>query len=155
MKKTIFLLILCIICIQPMKPLHLGKYQSKNIRVEIKGEVHAPGVYTLDRGSTISSVIDKAKGINGDADISNINLNKELYNKDVIVIGKKLEVSKVSLNAANEEEFCTLPGIGSSTAQKIIAYRQEYGSFQSIEEIMKIKGIKEKLFSKIKEMISL
>ncbi len=48
----------------------------------------------------------------------------------------------------------TLPGIGDGIAGKIIKYRDENGSFKSIEDIMKVSGIKDKLFSKIKDHIT-
>ena len=48
----------------------------------------------------------------------------------------------------------TLPGIGEAKAEAILAYREEYGGFSSIEEIMNVSGIKESTFSKIKDKIS-
>lgn len=63
--------------------------------------------------------------------------------------------TKVSINTAAKEELMTLPGIGESKAESIIAYREEHGAFRSIEEIMQISGIKESVFSKIKEKIKL
>lgn len=49
----------------------------------------------------------------------------------------------------------TLSGIGEARAQAIIAYREQHGGFRSIEEIMEIEGIKEKLFEKIREQIEI
>ena len=48
----------------------------------------------------------------------------------------------------------TLSGVGSSRADAIIAYRREYGGFGSIEDIMKIEGIKEGVFKKMKDKIT-
>ena len=62
--------------------------------------------------------------------------------------------SLININTATEELLCTLPGIGSSKAKSIIAYRTEKGSFQTIEDIMKVEGIKEGMFAKIKDKIS-
>ena len=64
------------------------------------------------------------------------------------------EQKKISINSATEKELQTLTGIGPSMAQRIIAYRSQQ-PFQTIEDIMKVKGIKEKLFAKIKEQITL
>ena len=47
----------------------------------------------------------------------------------------------------------TLPGVGEARAEAIIAYRGENGRFQSAEDIMKIEGIKEKLFAKLQDKI--
>ena len=60
---------------------------------------------------------------------------------------------KVNLNTATKEELQTLPGIGEAKAQSIVAWREEHGSFTQIEDIMKIEGIKEGVFSKIKDSV--
>lgn len=59
----------------------------------------------------------------------------------------------VNINTASKAELQTLPGIGEVTAGKIIEYRERNGKFQTIEEIMAVKGIGEKKFAKIKERI--
>ncbi len=62
--------------------------------------------------------------------------------------------SPVNLNSASVAQLQTLPGIGASTAQRIIEYRQKNGSFKKIEELMNVKGIGEKSFLKLKPLIS-
>lgn len=61
---------------------------------------------------------------------------------------------KININTANQEELETLPGIGSSTAMKIINYRKEKGKFKNIEDIKNVSGIGEAKYNKIKELIS-
>ena len=60
---------------------------------------------------------------------------------------------KVDINSADRQTLMTLPGIGQSKADKIIAYREANGGFSSIEDIMLVGGIKEGMFNKIKESI--
>lgn len=60
---------------------------------------------------------------------------------------------KVNINTATEAQLMTVPGIGASKAKSIISYRNENGDFRSIEDIMKVSGIKEGLFQQIKEYI--
>lgn len=60
----------------------------------------------------------------------------------------------VDLNTATLEELCTLPGIGESRARSIIAYREQKGAFSTTEEIMQIRGIKDAMFQKIKDKIT-
>lgn len=62
--------------------------------------------------------------------------------------------AKVNLNTATKDELMTLPGIGESKADAILKYRTEYGGFERIEDIMNISGIKEAVFSKIKDDIT-
>lgn len=59
----------------------------------------------------------------------------------------------LNINTATAEDLITLNGIGKELAQRIVDYRQEFGAFSCIEEIMNVKGIGEKLFSKIKKFI--
>lgn len=61
---------------------------------------------------------------------------------------------KVDLNTADEALLCTLPGIGESRARSIIAYREEHGPFQKPEDIMKISGIKEAAYEKLKDYVT-
>lgn len=59
----------------------------------------------------------------------------------------------ININTAGKEELMTLPGIGESKAEKIIAYRDENGGFSQTEDLMLISGIKEGLFNKVKDYI--
>ncbi len=61
----------------------------------------------------------------------------------------------VSLNTGSEAQLETLPGVGPSTAQKILDYRQEHGGFSSVEEITAVKGIGPKKFEKMKPFLKL
>ena len=60
---------------------------------------------------------------------------------------------KININTATQGELDTLPGIGPSTAVKIIEYRKENGKFKSIEEIKEVSGIGDAKYEKIKELI--
>lgn len=61
---------------------------------------------------------------------------------------------KVNINEAGPEELMTLKGVGETRAKAIIEYREKNGPFRNIEDIMLIPGIKEGVFSKIKEQIA-
>ena len=62
--------------------------------------------------------------------------------------------SRVNLNTASREELMTLDGIGETRADAIIRYREMYGGFQAIEDVMNVSGIKEGAFEKIKDSIT-
>lgn len=64
------------------------------------------------------------------------------------------EQGKIDLNTADEALLCTLPGIGQSRAQSIIAYRKEHGFFTNTEDVMLVSGIKEAAYEKIKDYIT-
>lgn len=75
---------------------------------------------------------------------SNLSTNKK----------SKTDIEKININKATQTELETLPGIGPSTAEKIIAYRKENGNFKNIEDIMNVNGIGESKYNKIKDLIS-
>ena len=72
---------------------------------------------------------------------------------ETIEVLEKKGSQKINLNTATKEQLMTLSGIGEAKAEDIIAYRAENGDFQTIEDIMKISGIKEAAFQKIKDKI--
>ena len=61
---------------------------------------------------------------------------------------------KININTATEAQLCDIPGIGATRAAAIAAYRQEHGNFTSIEEIMRVNGIKEGTYEKMKDSIT-
>jgi competence protein ComEA len=60
----------------------------------------------------------------------------------------------IDLNTATAAQLETLPGIGPATAQRIVEYREKNGGFKKIEELMNVRGIGEKSFLKIKDLIT-
>ncbi len=136
--------------------------KKKIIYVDISGAVVHPGVYEMQEGARVFEVIELAGGLTEDADCSYINQAKIVSDEDDIRIPTKDEVvvdevqnsSKVNINTAGQAELMTLAGIGKTKAKQIMAHRNENGAFQCIEDIMKVDGIKEGLFNKIKEDIS-
>ena len=66
---------------------------------------------------------------------------------------KDMKSEKVNINTATQTELETLPGIGPSTAMKIITYRKEKGKFMKKEEIKEVSGIGESKYNKIKDLI--
>lgn len=154
MKKVLIVSCLLLLFYGRYEPVDLTTTQRKTKQIEVKGEVEHPGVYTVDIHADTGEVLKKAGGLKKGADVSGINQTQDLSDHSVLVIGKQQEQKKISINSATEKELQTLTGIGPSMAQRIIAYRSQQ-PFQTIEDIMKVKGIKEKLFAKIKGQITL
>ena len=92
---------------------------------------------------------------------NNENINVENNANSQINAGTKEVTSntktqgKININTATEEELDTLPGIGPSTASKIIDYRKENGKFKSVEEIKEVSGIGDAKYEKIKKLITI
>ena len=133
------------------------------ICVDISGAVQVPGVYHLREGDRVYQAVEMAGGLLENADRDSINQAAVLKDGEKIRIYTQEEAADlaesekaaglVNLNTADVDALCTLTGIGESRAQDIIAYREAHGSFQSVEEIMNVSGIKETTFQKIKDKI--
>ena len=151
--------------------------KAAGIYVYICGEVANPGVYELSEDSRIYEAVDAAGGFTENAARESINLASKVSDGMQITIYNKEEAaslpaggtsagknsgqdqmsgssSLVNLNTATKEELMTLKGIGESKAEDIIRYREKSGGFKKIEDIMKISGIKEAGFQKIKDSIT-
>ena len=138
------------------------------IYVQVSGAVNHPGVYELPLGSRVFQALELAGGMTQEAQEKSINQAQTLEDGQMIWVPTVEEAAalpeqqpeslakddgKVNLNTATKEELQTLPGIGEAKAQSIVAWREEHGSFTQIEDIMKIEGIKEGVFSKIKDCV--
>lgn len=143
--------------------------ESVKIVVDIKGEIKNPNIYWLEEGCIIEDLINVAGGITEEGDLSKINRAQKLNDHEVVIIpninDKESEIesiipssnneNKVNINTASINELDTLSGIGPSKAEAIIKYREENGTFKSIEEIKNVTGIGEALFEKFKENITI
>lgn len=152
------------------------------VMVHVCGAVQAPGVYELMEDSRVQDVVEMAGGLLEEADLSFTNLAMKVSDGEKIYIPTKQEAErlrenggagvflteqsgevwtksqaqtggKVNINTADVTLLCTLSGIGDSRAESIITYRRDNGAFETIEDIMKVPGIKEAAFQKIKDNI--
>ena len=112
----------------------------------IGGAVANPGIYPWQEGDTIQALLLSA-GIEPDADLSHI----ELY---VPREGEEQSPQKIDINRAETWLLEALPGIGEVLAQRIVDYRSENGPFRTIEDLLKVSGIGEATFEKIKDYIT-
>ncbi len=62
---------------------------------------------------------------------------------------------KVNINTASQADLDKLPRIGPKVAQRIIDYRKEHGPFKRVEDLMKVKGIGEKTFARLKDLVTI
>lgn len=156
--------------------------EKEKVVIHVVGEVNSPGVVTLEEGARIIDAINAAGGKTEEADLSKINLayvvedgtqiyipriNENLNQVDLISseAGQNIVVNslgtneeennaKVNINTANKEKLETLPGIGETTAQKIIDYREQNGKFTKIEDLQNVSGIGEAKFNSLKDKIT-
>ena len=152
--KLFFFLFLVILsgCSVLSQPIVLQDPSKAMIKVNIRYPDQSVKTMTLPNFSELSTVLETLNC--KVCDLSQLNPKTILKNGDVIVL-KEVAGFSVSINQASFEELMMLPGIGESLAQRIIDYRSEMGFFQKIEDIMRVKGIKQGLFDKIKAYLQL
>ena len=146
--------------------------EEKTIFVYVCGAVNKPGVYELPEDARVYEAIACAGGVREDAAEEHINQAQIVADGERIYIPTKEEAEqgtlesvltqpdsrnaegKVNINTASRDELKTLSGIGDSKADSIIQYRETHGAFRNIEELMNVEGIKEGVFNKIKDRIT-
>lgn len=146
---------------------------AEPIKVDIKGAIKKPGVYTASSHDRIIDLIERAGGLAEDADVAKVNLSQKVADEMVIYVPKVGEEipatesapvnvaqqnekgdGKININSADATMLDSLPGIGPSKAEAIIEYRETNGPFQKVEDLMNISGIGEKTFEKLKEQVT-
>ena len=158
------------------------KEEKSKIIIHVSGAVVNEGIVELEEKARVADAIEAAGGVTEDAYMRDINLASLLEDGMKVYIPTKEEVmqkeensdyiigsnniignnnveskksGKVNINTATKEELDTLPGVGESTANKIISYREENGKFKSIEEIKEVSGIGDSKFEQIKDLIEI
>ena len=149
---------------------------AQTVFVYVCGAVNAPGVYEIESGARVFEAIRLAGGLSENAAADAVNQARPVTDGEQIrvpteeeaqnsgagstaegdfgAVTEGTEKRKVNINTAGKEELMTLTGIGEAKAESIIEYRTENGRFGSIEDLMLITGIKEGVFNKIKDDIT-
>ncbi len=154
---------------------------AARISVTVSGAVNEPGVMQLASGARLADALQRA-GVKPEADLSKLDLTRPLKDGDKIVAPVKsadesanqnvapptiarataanaspaaeTPRAKLNLNTATLAELDALPGVGATLAQRILDYRAQNGAFQSIEDLKNVKGIGDKLFDDLKELVT-
>lgn len=148
---------------------------QESIFVYVTGAVHAPGVFSLASGQRVKDALEQAGGVLPSARLDQINLARILEDQEHIHVLDLVEDSaevppeargsassqgsghstKININTATLQELESLPGIGPALAGRIVQWRKDNGSFQSSEDLQEVSGIGQKLFSDIRERITI
>ena len=133
-------------------------YEEKSVVIaQIDGAVNNPGVYEVCDGDRVLDLVNAAGGMCDDAAIESINL------AEVVADGMRYHImtvteyeaglsgasAKININTATIEQLMTLAGIGESKARSIVEYREKNGLFKSVEDLLKVSGIKRGTLDKI------
>jgi len=134
--------------------------------VDVAGAVRRPGLYRVATGTRVDDAVAAAGGATVHADLTAVNLAAPLADGEQVVVpargapggvpgsGSRSGSTVVDLNSATAEQLDTLPGIGPSTAAKIVAYRQEHGAFHSLAELDAVSGIGPSKLAELKGLVT-
>lgn len=135
------------------------------IVIDVAGAVRNPDVVELPSGSRVEDAVDAAGGLLVNADVSGVNRAAVLSDGEKVYIpfleddeGKSTDSGSdglVNLNTADAALLETLPGIGPSTAAKIIQYRTQNGLFKKTEDLMDVSGIGPATYAELEPLIGI
>ena len=149
---------------------------EQTLFVHVGGAVNAPGVYELPVGSRVFDAVEEAGGATDDARTEAVNLAREVHDGEQIIVpsaaamgmqgtdgaasgsegatsGAPFVGMRININTASADELQTLNGIGERIAQRIIAYREANGPFDSIDDLTAVSGIGRKKLEAIADAI--
>ncbi len=155
----------------------ISRDSEEELFVYVCGAVKSPGVYSFSAGTRVYEAVNTAGGFTGEAETEALNLAQPLRDGEQLYVptisetreaggtayaysrqagsgGANPSEALVNINTAGASELTSINGIGESRAADIISYREQNGGFTSIEDIMKVPGIKDGLFNKIKDKIT-
>jgi competence protein ComEA len=150
MSKLLFLIVMLLCGCQSLQPFEINPHQL--FMITIDGAVNNPGQYEIEPFMTIGEVLEMIDLLD-DSDTSSLNKNIILHHRDKLTIPFRQEQVCININHASISQLTQLSQIGEVIAQRIIDYRVAYGLFQTIEQLMLVKGIGDKTFEKNKDLI--
>jgi competence protein ComEA len=128
--------------------------------VHVAGEVAKPGVYELPVDSRVFDAIAAAGGLANTADGTSINLARLVQDGEQIVVGiagatSAASTGKLNINRATASDFDTLPRIGPTLAERIVAFRDDNGPFASIDDLGNVPGIGDVTLAGFRDQLTL
>lgn len=137
---------------------------GSELYVHVLGQVAHPGLYVVDSDARVVDALAAAGGTLDDADLQAVNLARLLSDGEQLVvpaIGATSESGEsgavgdglIDLNNADQAELETLPRIGPAIAQRIIEWRESNGRFGSVDDLLAVSGIGEKLLAGIRDLV--
>ncbi|MFP4073090.1 MAG: ComEA family DNA-binding protein [Actinomycetota bacterium] len=138
--------------------------EAETVRVHVSGMVVSPGVVHVATDAIVADAIDAAGGLLPDAVVDQINLAAPVVAGDQIVVpgpGDKSGESAsssgdgvISINRATAGELEALPGVGPVLAERIVAFREENGGFEVVEELLEVPGIGEAKLAAMRDLVA-
>jgi competence protein ComEA len=134
-------------------------FVESQLYVAISGAVLRPGVYPVEASTRLFEVVSAAGGFTKKANRDSVNLARLVTDGEQITVLERgagstaQETDTISLNAATQAELELLPGVGPTLAGRIIDYRTTSGGFRKVEDLLKVGGIGDRLFARLRNMV--
>lgn len=137
------------------------------IVVSVAGAVREPGIVELEEGSRVADAIEAAGGLSDGADPGFLNLARVVSDGDMVAVPDASADPAtagdsggsagglVNVNVADEQTLSSLTGIGPVLAERVVAYREANGSFQSVDELSEVQGIGSNLLEQLRDQVTL
>lgn len=141
-----------------------GPSVSGELYVHVLGQVAHPGLYVLETEARVVDALAAAGGTLDDADLQAVNLARPLSDGEQLIVPvvgasgdsggpASVDDGLVDLNNADQGALESLPRIGPALAQRIIDWRESNGRFQSVDDLLAVSGIGEKLLSGLRDLV--
>ena len=124
------------------------------IKVDVKGAVKSPGIFTAQAGDRVIDLISSAGSFTEIGEEDKGNLENIQVGTSGDAVTKGTSGGLVNLNTATQEDLQTLTGIGPSKADAILEYRETVGKFKEVDELKQVTGIGDKTFERLRDSIS-
>jgi competence protein ComEA len=149
--------------VPPLRAPRPARTAAARLVVDVAGAVRRPGLYRLGQGTRVADALAAAGGATARAEIELVNLAAPLADGEQVVVpargaaaapgGASSPAAPLDLNTASLEQLDGLPGIGPTTAQKILDYRQAHGAFRSLEDLDAVPGIGPSRLAQLKGLV--
>lgn len=140
---------------------------GERLSVHVSGMVMAPGVVDVAAGSIVADAIAAAGGLRTGAAIELLNLAAPVAQGDQIIVpgpeamsgmsppivGDAGDPGIISLNTATATELENLPGVGPVLAERIVAWREQNGPFDVVEDLLEVSGIGESKLAAMRDLV--
>lgn len=147
------------------EPATFATTPSSDLYVHVSGAVESPGLYVVSEGSRVVDAIAAAGGFTDDADEGALNLAREVGDGEQIIVlavgeapvatstGSSAD-GRVNLNTADVAAFDTLPRVGPAIAQRIVDWREANGRFTSVDDLLAVPGIGDKMLDSLRDLVT-
>ncbi|MTD58864.1 ComEA family DNA-binding protein [Amycolatopsis pithecellobii] len=145
-----------------------AKLADSSLVISVVGKVRSPGLVTVPSGARVADALGAAGGALDGTDLTSLNLARKLADGEQLNVGVPAapdvaradgpptpgNPAKLNLNTASVEQLDALPGVGAVTAQRILDWRTQHGTFTSVDQLQEVDGIGPAKFARLRDLVT-